>query len=97
MPLQIGPSTFTLVRKQLEDLDYTGPAGLACDDTKLHSALRLFYDRETKAHYLVGGASGPILVPDPKQMEGLMNDSNTVLATKVRGSNLTVVYKLRLT
>ncbi|KAJ7577185.1 hypothetical protein C8J56DRAFT_798958 [Mycena floridula] len=83
-PITICPESFTRVKQQLDALDYSGPVAVACDDTKLLSGLRLYWDVTKKGHYLVGGADGPILVPDPEEMEALMNDPSIPKGTKLR-------------
>jgi len=71
------------VKEKLDALHYTGPVGLACNDTKLFSQLRLIWDSKKAQHYLVGGVNGPILVSDPDKVGDLMKDKTIVLGTKV--------------
>jgi hypothetical protein len=55
--------TFELVKEQLLQTGYTGPTALSCDDTKLFSALRLYWDGEQQSHFIVGGVNG-LIYPD---------------------------------
>ncbi|KAI0048379.1 hypothetical protein FA95DRAFT_1462946, partial [Auriscalpium vulgare] len=45
-PIGITPRTFELIVERIRQLKYSGPLGLACDDTKLHPALRPHWDQE---------------------------------------------------
>lgn len=81
--MEICERSFDLVEDHLTALDYTGPVGLSCDDTKLFGALRLYWDAEQKAHFLVGGVGGPCRVTDPEQVKQVIEDANIRKATKV--------------
>ena len=83
MPLTISEATFTRVMDYLDALHYSGPVSLACDDTKLQSGLRLYWDNTAKGYFLVGGTGGPLSIPDPKQVSELMNDPTMEKGTKV--------------
>lgn len=74
---------FELVAEHLEALDYYGPVGLSCDDSKLLGSLRLYWDGKKKIHFLVGAVGGPIEVPNPDDIKTLMSDPNVEKATKV--------------
>ncbi|KAJ7703502.1 hypothetical protein B0H17DRAFT_1127137 [Mycena rosella] len=50
--------TFELVEEYLAALTYDGPVGLTCDDTKLFSGLRMYYDAKNKADYLIRSDEG---------------------------------------
>lgn len=63
-PVVICPQSFNLVHDHLMKLAYTGPVGLSCDDTKLSPALQPYWDQVTKCHFILGGSSDPIQVPD---------------------------------
>ncbi|KIY68019.1 hypothetical protein CYLTODRAFT_395984 [Cylindrobasidium torrendii FP15055 ss-10] len=84
MPPTICEDTFNRVKERLDTIEYTGPVALACDDTKLLSGLRLYWDSSQGAHYLVGGTNGPVLVPDPSMVPELMQDDAIPKGTKVR-------------
>ncbi|KAL0064040.1 hypothetical protein AAF712_009006 [Marasmius tenuissimus] len=84
LPMTVCPQTFTCVKSHLNQLSYKGPVGLACDDTKLFSSLRLYWDKPKDSYFLVGAADGPIAVPDPKMVERYMNDPDLVKGTKAR-------------
>ena len=83
MPLDICPETFTRVKKRLNAVEYPGPVGLSCDDTKLLSGLRLYWDGSKKKHVLVGGTDGPIEIANPDDIEAIMNDPDIAKGTKV--------------
>lgn len=83
-PMTICDQTFKLVVEHLEALNYDGPVGLSCDDSKLLSSLRLYWDGQKKAHFLVGAVGGPIEVPDPDDIKTLMSDPNVEKGTKVQ-------------
>jgi hypothetical protein len=76
--------TFDLVADHLSALNYTGPVALSCDDTKLHGSLRLYWDGEKEAHFLVGAVGGPIQILDPDEIKAMMADPAVVKASKVR-------------
>lgn len=76
--------TFELVVEHLDAVNYDGPVCLSCDDTKLLSALRLYWDGNKKAHFLVGAVGGPIKVPNPDDIKSLMSDPTIEKGTKVR-------------
>lgn len=86
VPMTICNKTFDLVVQRLKALDYTGPTCLSCDDTKLLSGLRLYWDGEEMAHYLVGAVGGPIFVPDIDNLQSFMTDTSIVEGKKVRTS-----------
>ena len=80
--MDICDRTFKLVSEHLKTLDYEGPVGLSCDDTKLFATYRLYWDSEKKAYFLVGGVDGPICVPDPDNVKQIIQDAKTQKATK---------------
>lgn len=82
--MHITDRTFQLAKKQLADLNYIGPLGLSCDDTKLHPSLRLYWDKQEEKYFLVGGVDGPCAVADPQQAEEVLKDAAVKKATKVR-------------
>ncbi|KAF7762632.1 hypothetical protein Agabi119p4_9225 [Agaricus bisporus var. burnettii] len=86
----INECVYELALAQLKDLDYKGLVCVACDDTKLFSAFWLFWDMNTKLHYLIGGIKGPILVEDPDDLEDLLQVSEKFKATKLRLWTLTI-------
>ncbi|KAJ6459147.1 hypothetical protein C8R47DRAFT_1028273 [Mycena vitilis] len=88
-PMEIEDRTFTLVKEHLAALNYDGPVGLSCDDTKLFAGLRLYTDKD-KQDFLVGGVDGPIRVADPEAMKRLLADPTIVKGTKVRLWCLTI-------
>ncbi|KAF7973318.1 hypothetical protein HWV62_15563 [Athelia sp. TMB] len=83
-PIGIQERSFELVVEHLRKLDYDGPVGLACDDTKLTPAFRPYYDSTTKNHYLLGSTSKPMVLADPDQLSKAIEDGNLKKATKIR-------------
>ena len=75
--------TFQLVEDHLAALNHTGPVGLSCDDTKLFSSLRLFWDKEKNAYFLIGGVNGPYRVEDPDSVRQVISEGKIRKATKV--------------
>ncbi|PPQ85038.1 hypothetical protein CVT24_010456 [Panaeolus cyanescens] len=85
-PFGITKKTFELVESQLKELDYKGPVALSCDDTKLFSAFRLYYDAAEECHFLIGHADEPykLRVADPTQIQEVLDASKHEMATKIR-------------
>ncbi|KAF8687978.1 hypothetical protein AX14_003566 [Amanita brunnescens Koide BX004] len=83
IPLSICADTFLRAKEYCEALDYSGPIGLGCDETKLQSGLHLYWNTCDGAHYLVGGVNGPIRVIDAERVDSVMSDQNIVLGTKI--------------
>lgn len=80
--MTICEKTFELVVEHLAAVNYNGPVALSCDDSKLFSSLRLYFDGNENKHYLVGAVGGPILVPNPDDIKTVMSDPTVVKATK---------------
>jgi hypothetical protein len=78
----------------LNTLNFDGPVGLSCDDTKLFATFRLFWDAETSSYSLVGGSNGPLRVADPDDVKRLIEESKTEKATKVSLYFIRLVYIL---
>ncbi|KAF9486852.1 hypothetical protein BDN71DRAFT_1554513, partial [Pleurotus eryngii] len=86
----INERTFQLAAKWLDALDYSGPLGLSCDDTKLHASLHLYWDGVEQAYFLIGGTDGPIRVADPEQISNELRSGTTEKALKVHLWSVTV-------
>lgn len=84
MPFEICQRTFTHVREHLDILDYHGPVGICWDDSKLFPTWRLDWDPDQDCSVLLGCVDGPVCVPDTDAARVIMEDSNFVLAEKVR-------------
>lgn len=67
--MDIGPQTFELVSEHLNALDYNGPLGLSCDDTKLFATFCLYWDSKEGSYFLVGGVNGPLRVADAENVK----------------------------
>lgn len=81
--MKICDRTFELAKSHLAALDYHGPVALACDDTKLFAALRLFWDKKEGCYFLVGACGGPIRVLDVDEAQEVLMDTEVKKATKV--------------
>lgn len=81
--MEICERSFELVVKHLAALNYTGPVGLSCDDTKLFSAMCLYWDAEQKSHFLVGGVDGLYHVANADQVKSVHETANIQKAAKV--------------
>ena len=76
-------------RDYIDSVEYTGPVALACDDTKLHPSLQVYWDTALETHVLVGSTSTEaIAVASPEELEHLLVEYKDKVATKVRA----VVY-----
>ncbi|KAM6495644.1 hypothetical protein JOM56_008350 [Amanita muscaria] len=89
-PMEICDQTFQSVVDHLGALQYTGPVNLSCDDTKLFTTIRLYWDAKEEAHFLVGFAGGPRRVADPDQVRAVIESEQLEKATKVRLWCLTI-------
>ena len=81
--MEIGERSFQLVAEQLSALDHTGPVGLSCDDTKLFSTLRIYWDSREKSYFLIGGVDGPYRVADVDQVQQVIAEAKIQKASKV--------------
>jgi len=81
--MDIGTRTFELVTEHLNALDYDGPLGLSCDDTKLFATFRLYWDSKEKSYFLVGGVDGPLRVVDAENVKQAIQNAKADKATKV--------------
>lgn len=81
--MEICERTFKLAADHLAAVGHTGPVGLSCDDTKLFSTLRLYWDSEEQSYFLVGGVGGAYRVADAEQVKQVIADGKIEKATKV--------------
>jgi hypothetical protein len=89
-PMEICDRTFKLVADHLDALDYDGPVGLSCDDTKLFATFRLYWDKEKDSYVLIGGTDGPLVVKDPDSVQEVIDRAKAQKATKVRVSSFSM-------
>ena len=82
-PMEICDHTFQLVEDHLNALDYDGPVGLSCDDTKLFATYRLYWDKDKDSYVLIGGTDGPLIVTDPDNVQEVIDQAKTQKASKV--------------
>jgi hypothetical protein len=57
---------------------------LACDDTKLLSGLRPYYDEATDKHYILGSTGEPLILADPEKLTSILKSGDAEKAEKVR-------------
>ncbi|KAG6916064.1 hypothetical protein DXG01_008589 [Tephrocybe rancida] len=89
-PTEICEQCFILVIEHLSAVNYTGPVGCSCDDTKLFSSLRLYWDSNEQSYFLIGGTDGPHQVLDPDDVKQVLAEGKITKATKVRLWTLTL-------
>ena len=82
-PIGIQDRCFELAIEHLKRLEYSGPVGLACDDTKLLPALRPYYDKATDKHYILGGTGQPLILADPEELTSVLKSGDAEKAEKV--------------
>ena len=83
-PVFISERCFTNAQSYVTSLGYSGPVVLACDDTKLHPSLQVYWDASISSHILVGTTVHEvILVPDPEVLGKLLEEHKNSMATKV--------------
>ena len=83
-PVCIDERCFVNAQSYVTSLHYTGPVVLACDDTKLHPSLQVYWDASISSHILVGTTvHEKIIVANPKELEELLGKYKNDMATKV--------------
>jgi hypothetical protein len=82
-PTTICDRNLDLASEYLASLKYAGPVGMSCDDTKLHLALRTYWDPAKECHFLVGVIGEHITVKDETTVRELMDTHKQNAATKV--------------
>jgi len=98
-PVGIQPRTFELVDDTLKQLNYTGPLGLSCDDTKLLASFRPYYDEEKKGYFVMGHVGEPFQVIDPASFQHAVDEKQLKKATKVKFlsiGRILICYSLNL-
>ena len=71
-------------RDYINSVEYSGPVALACDDTKLHPSLQVYWDTTLETHILVGTTSTKtIAVSNPEELKQLLLKHEEKAATKV--------------
>ena len=83
-PRSICDECFMHARDYINSVEYTGPVTLACDDTKLHPSLQVYWDTALETHVLVGTTSTEtIVVANPEELKLLLLEYEDKVATKV--------------
>jgi hypothetical protein len=67
----------------LKSLDYEGPVGLACDNTKLLPALRPYYDQQRDNYFILGNTGEPLLIANPEELTAIIRKGEIEKASKV--------------
>lgn len=84
-PVFISERCFLNAQSYVTSLNYTGPVILACDDTKLHPSLQIYWDTSISSHILVGTTvHEAVVVPNPEALGELLERYKDKMATKVR-------------
>lgn len=78
--------SFILVRNYLDSINYSGPVGLSCDDSKLFPAFRPYFDAKEGAYYVVGCTGTPLRIVDIEEFNVQLKRGLLVKATKVNSS-----------
>ncbi|PSR70772.1 hypothetical protein PHLCEN_2v13350, partial [Hermanssonia centrifuga] len=89
-PLGITQRTFDLVQIHINKLEYHGPLGLSCDDTKLHPAFRPYYTNGDDGCYILGGTGEPLQIANPDEFNDTVTSGQLEKATKLRLWCLTI-------
>ncbi|KAH9841944.1 uncharacterized protein C8Q71DRAFT_885445 [Rhodofomes roseus] len=86
LSIDIDDRTFELAVNYTASVHYSGPLSLSCDDTKLHAALRTYWDPEKQTHFVIGAVDGPKAVADAEELRKLLSTMNDpkVKAVKLR-------------
>jgi hypothetical protein len=87
-PLGICDHTFELAQDYVSKLNYSGPLGLSCDDTKLFAAYRTYWDTQENTWFLVGATGNPMRMADVDELREILDNGATQKATKVCTINL---------
>lgn len=82
-PMEIGEHTFELVTSHLATLNYKGPMGLSCDDTKLFATYCLYWDSLEGCYFLIGAVEGPLRVATPDAVQSVLEETKAHKANKV--------------
>jgi hypothetical protein len=73
-----------MVHNYLDSVNYSGPVGLSCDDTKLFATFRLYWDASEEMYYVVGCTSSPLQITNIEEFEHQLQQGRLEKATKVR-------------
>ncbi len=82
-PIGISKRSFEIAVEYLDMLEYTGPVGLSCDDTKLVPGLDPVYDKDRNGFVVLGGVGDPMPVADPEELNAAIAAGRISKAEKV--------------
>lgn len=83
--------SFVLVRGYLNAINYDGPVGLSCDDSKLFPAFRPYFDSKEDAYYVVGCTGTPLRIADIEEFNVQLEQGLLVKAAKVSPPRLVLI------
>ncbi|KAF4587012.1 hypothetical protein EYR40_011031 [Pleurotus pulmonarius] len=85
MTVGISEATLKRVIKYLDDYNYPqdAPLARAVDDTKLHAALRLYYDQSKKTWFLLGSTGDPLIIANPELLPELIQQASSDIEKKL--------------
>ncbi|KAI1783947.1 hypothetical protein LXA43DRAFT_902571 [Ganoderma leucocontextum] len=83
-PIGVCDETFSIVAGHLDALEYNGPVGLGCDDTKLLAGFDPVYDKGKGAFLVLGGIGEPMPVANPEEVTRAIQDGKIKKAEKIR-------------
>lgn len=84
---EIGPAVFDAAEAYAKSLGVPNiSVAISCDDTKLHPALRTYWDSEKQHHVLLGAVQGPVIVAGPDELAEVLKNMKDpkAKASKVR-------------
>lgn len=82
-PIQPCLRSFILVRKYLDSINYSGPVGLSCDDSKLFPAFCPYFNLKEQVYYVVGSTGAPLRIADLEDFDAQLKQGLLAKATKV--------------
>ncbi|KAG9098220.1 hypothetical protein FS749_004343 [Ceratobasidium sp. UAMH 11750] len=74
----------TLTRSCMQQVQYTGPVCLSCDDTKLLPSLQAYYDGSKQEWKLIGSTGDPVNIKNNDELIKVLQQNNFEKASKVR-------------
>jgi hypothetical protein len=83
-PVNMDEAPFKRAHEYITKVGFKGLAYLAVDDTKLHGALRMYFDPSLQQEVLVGAAEGPLTVANAAKLKRLLSGDGIIKASKVR-------------
>lgn len=82
-PIEPCQRSYTMVRNYLDSINYAGPVGLSCDDTKLFAAFRPYWNAIEDTYYVVGCTGLPLRIANIEEFQHHLQRGQMEKATKV--------------